>query len=151
MRTDARLIGQVLLMVLAGVLAAGLTGCSGATRIDGRVVPGPVGLAVVVDPGDERLLADGVPGVEVALLRDSATNAGGATIMTAVSDETGSFRFTLRRGQHPAGPVIVRTRGAAVYTSRSRAYLPRAGQKLLCTVMLQPESERDRTGPGDEQ
>lgn len=139
-RTDARVLGKLAPLIATIVAALTMTGCSGATRIDGRVVSGPVGLAVVVDQSDERLLEPGIPGVEVALLQDSST-AGGAVIATATSDEEGNFRMTLARGRHPGGQVIVRTRSDSIYTARSRAYLPRAGQRLLCTVMPRPESE----------
>ena len=137
-RTDARVFGRMM-MLAAVVVAFVQVGCAGATRIDGRVVAGSVGLAVVVDPGDERLSEPGIPGVEVALLRETNTTSGGAMITKAVSDEEGNFRFTLARGQHPAGAVIVRTRGEGVFTSRSRSYLPRGTQQLLCTVMTEPD------------
>lgn len=133
-RTDARVLG------LIALLAAALLqiGCSGATRVNGRVVSGPVGLAVAVDAGDERLQEPGIAGVEVALLRETSGSAG-SLITKAVTDEEGNFRMTLARGAHPGGAVIVRARGDAVYTSRSKAYLPRGNQVLLCTVMTRPD------------
>lgn len=140
-RTDARVLGKPVLFTLLLLAAAVQIGCRGATRIDGRVVSGPVGLAVVVDQSDERLLADGLSGVEVALLQDTSTTSG-AVIASTVSDEDGNFRFTLARGRHPGGSVIVRARGDTIYTARSRAYLPRAGQRLLCTVMTRPDTEQ---------
>tara|TARA_R110000782_G_scaffold20675_19_gene55912 strand:- start:15069 stop:15503 length:435 start_codon:yes stop_codon:yes gene_type:complete len=141
--TDARVFGRLTASLAMLAVALLQVGCSGSTRIDGRVVSGPVGLAVVVDPSDDRLSEPGIPGVEVALLRESSGSSGGAMITRAVSDEAGNFTFTLARGQHPAGPVSVRTRGDGVFTSRSRSYLPRGNQRLLCTVMTQPE----RGGP----
>jgi hypothetical protein len=85
-----------------------------------------------------RSKTPGLPGIEVALLRESSTSSG-AMITSAVSDDQGNFRMTLARGQHPGNAVIVRTRGDGVYTSRSRTYLPRGNQQLLCTVIAQPE------------
>lgn len=137
-RTDARVLIRTMTVLAIIILGTGLTGCAASTNFGGRVIPGSAGLAVVVDPSDERLETDGVPGVEVALLRSSASNSGGAVMMETVTDEEGNFSFTLGRGQHPGGPVLVRTRGPGVFTSRSRSYLPRGSQKLLCSVMLDP-------------
>lgn len=137
-RTDARGLIRTMTVLVSLVYASALTGCASSTRFDGRVIPGSTGLAVVVDPADERLKIPGVPGVEVALLRGSASNSGGAVIMETVTGEDGNFSFTLGRGQHPGGPIMVRTRGAGVFTSRSQTYLPRGSQKLLCSVMVDP-------------
>lgn len=137
--TDARVFGRLMAALAAIAMVALQIGCSGSTRVGGRVVSGSVGLAVVVDPSDDRLSEPGIPGVEVALLRESTSATGGAMITRAVSDDQGNFTFTLARGQHPAGPVIVRTRGDGVFTSRSRSYLPRGTQQLLCTVITQPD------------
>jgi hypothetical protein len=145
-RKDARVFGRTLSILALFAAAFALTGCSGATRIDGRVVTGPVGLAVVVDPTDERLSNPGVGGVEVALLRETSSNSG-SLITRTVTDEHGDFRFTLARGHHPGAAVIVRTRGDGIYTSRSRTYLPRGNQKLLCTVMAQPEASAPSSEP----
>lgn len=121
--------------VLATVLLAlTLVGCGGSIRFNGRVIPGPVGVATVVASDDERLSEPGVAGVEVALLR--ATSArGGGLVTRVVTDENGSFEVVLGRGEHPGGPVIVRVEGDAIFDARSRAYLPTAGQSLLCTVI----------------
>ncbi len=147
-RKDARVLGRII-PALAALAALIQIGCSGATRIDGRVIPGPVGLAVIVDPTDERLAQPGVAGVEVAMLRESASNSG-SMFMNTTTDEQGNFSFTLGRGQHPGGAVIIRTRGPGIYTARSRSYLPKGAQKLLCTVMLQPEARAPATdNPAD--
>ena len=147
-RTDARMLGKLAFVLAAVAAAFALSGCAGSTRIDGRVVSGPVGLAVVVDQTDERLAEPGVPGVEIALLQESST-AGGAVIATTTSDEDGNFRITLARGRHPGGQIVVRARGDAIYTARSRAYLPRGGQRLLCTVMPRPASQSRADEPRD--
>jgi hypothetical protein len=136
--TDARVMIRTMAVLVSFALASGLTGCSASTRFEGRVIPGSAGLAVVVDPGDDRLQIPGVPDVEVALLRSSASNSGGAVLLETVTDAEGNFSLTLGRGQHPGGPVLVRTRGPGVFTSRSRAFLPRGSQKLLCSVMIDP-------------
>ena len=138
--TDARVFGRLATLAAAIAVAMLQIGCSGSTRINGRVVSGPVGLAVVVDPSDDRLSEPGIPGVEVALLREAAGSSSGAMIARVVSDDEGNFTFTLAQGQHPGGPVTVRTRGEEVFTSRSRAYLPRGDQRLLCTVMTKPDA-----------
>ena len=135
--TDARVFGRSSRLAALFAAALLLVGCSGATRINGRVIEGPVGLAVVVEPSDERLANPGLPGIEVALLRETASTSA-AIITTAVTDEEGNFRMTLARGQHPGNAVIVRARGEGIYTSRSRAFLPRGNQQLLCTVIAQP-------------
>jgi hypothetical protein len=136
-RKDARVLGRIIPVLALALLVVAQIGCSGATRINGRVITGPVGLAVVVDPTDERLSQPGVPGVEVAMLRESASNSA-SMLMSTTTDEQGNFSFTLARGQHPGGAVIIRTRGPGIYTARSRSYLPKGTQKLLCTVMTQP-------------
>lgn len=134
-RTDAGVIGRIL-STLALMAALAAVGCRGNQTIRGKVIPGTVGLAVAADPGDERLELPGVEGIEVALLRDAGHGSpGGGVITKDVSDELGNFEITLRRGQHPAGPVIIRTQGPGVYLSRTRAYLPRGSQRLLCTVI----------------
>lgn len=135
--TDARVFGRTFHLAAALAAALFLVGCSGATRINGRVITGPTGLAVVVDPSDDRMKNPGLPGIEVALLRETATSSS-AMITSAVTDDQGNFRMTLARGQHPGNAVIVRTRGDGVYTARSRTYLPRGNQQLLCTVIAQP-------------
>lgn len=139
--TDARVFGRFIPVIALSAAVLFQLGCAGSTRIDGRVVTGPVGMAIIAEPGDERLESSGVPGVEVALLRET-TSSGGALITQTVTDEEGNFRMTLARGKHPGNAVIVRTRGDGIYTSRSRSYLPRGSQKLLCTVIPQPPSER---------
>ncbi len=136
-RKDARVLGRIIPVLVIALLALAQIGCSGATRVHGRVVTGPVGLAVIVDPTDERLTQPGVPGVEVAMLRESASNSG-SMLMSTTTDEQGNFMFTIARGQHPGGAVIIRTRGPGIYTARSRSYLPTGNRKLLCTVMPQP-------------
>lgn len=137
-RTDARVLSRTMTVLAALALIPMLAACQASTKFGGRVIPGSAGLAVVVDPGDDRLDVPGVPDIEVALLRSSASNSGGSVMMETVTDADGNFTFTLGRGQHPGGPVLVRTRGPGVFTSRSRAYLPRGSQKLLCSVMLDP-------------
>lgn len=143
-RTDARVLIRTMTVMLSIFFVSGLSGCSGSTKFGGRVIPGSAGLAVVVDPGDERLTTPGVPDIEVALLRGSASNAAGAVMMETVTDSDGNFSFTLGRGQHPGGPVLVRTRGPGIFISRSRTYLPRGSQRLLCSVM--PDPGRPTTG-----
>jgi hypothetical protein len=136
-RKDARVPGRIIPALALALIALVQIGCSGATRINGRVVKGPVGLAVIVDPTDERLSEPGVPGAEVAMLRETASNSG-SMLLSTTADEEGNFTFTLARGQHPGGAVIIRTRGPGIYTARSRTYLPKGNQVLLCTVMPQP-------------
>ncbi|MEA5522312.1 hypothetical protein [Limnoraphis robusta] len=136
-RKDARVLGRIIPALTIALIALVQIGCSGSTRIKGRVITGPVGLAVIVDPTDERLANPGVPGVEVAMLRESASNSG-SMLMNTTTDEEGNFSFSLARGQHPGGAVIIRTRGPGIYTARSRSYLPKGNQVLLCTVMPQP-------------
>lgn len=144
-RKDARVLGRTIPALALALIALVQIGCSGATRIQGRVIPGPVGLAVVVDPTDERLTQPGIPGVEVAMLRESASNSA-SMLMNTTTDEEGNFTFTLARGQHPGGPVIIRTRGPGIYTARSRTYLPQGAQQLLCTAMPQPSTAPPATG-----
>ncbi len=144
-RKDARVLGRIIPLLAIALFTVAQIGCSGATRINGRVITGPVGLAVIVDPTDERLTLPGVPNVEVAMLRESASNSG-SMLMSTTTDDQGNFMFTLARGQHPGGAVIIRTRGPGIYTARSRSYLPKGNQKLLCTVMAQPTSSGPATG-----
>lgn len=144
-RKDARVLGRIIPALALALITLVQVGCSGATRIHGRVITGPVGLAVVVDPTDERLTRPGIPGVEVAMLRESASNSA-SMLMSTTTDEEGNFIFTLARGQHPGGAVIIRTRGPDIYTARSRTYLPKGGRKLLCTAMPQPASIPPATG-----
>ena len=144
-RKDPRVLGRAIPALALALIALLQIGCSGATRIQGRVIPGPVGLAVVVDPTDERLTQPGIPGVEVAMLRESASNSA-SMLMNTTTDDVGNFTFTLARGQHPGGAVIIRTRGPGIYTARSRTYLPQGAQKLLCTAMPQPTNIPPATG-----
>lgn len=140
-RKDARVSGLNCLKTLLALCCLALAACSGSTRVTGKVVHGPVGLAVVVDPGDERLDKPGIPAAEVALLRDTGPgSAGGAVIVKSVSDEAGNFTLTLAKGQHPGGAVMVRVKGEGFFLSRSRAFLPRGTQQLLCTVIEQKEA-----------
>lgn len=110
-----------------------LVGCAGTMKIKGRVVGGPVGVAVVVDHDDERLSEAGIAGVDVSLLREDGGSAG--LIAKGLSDAEGNFVISLRQGQHPGGAVVVRTKGDGVFTARSRTFLPSGDQRLLCTVI----------------
>ena len=93
-RKDASVLGRAIPALAPALIALLQIGCSGATRIQGRVIPGPVGLAVVVDPTDERLTQPGIPGVEVAMLRESASNSASMRkpdFGKVVVDETDEF------------------------------------------------------------
>ncbi len=137
-RKDARMTRSPLLIALAAA-AMLLVGCGGTSKIRGKVVPGPVGVATVVASDDERLENPGLAGVEVALLRDAGPRGGGV-IAKVVSDETGSFEIPLGRGQHPGGAVVVRVQGDSVFSAHTRSFLPSGGQHLLCTAVERTKS-----------
>lgn len=115
-----------------------MTGCGGSLIFQGRVIPGRAGVATVVANDDERLTEEGIPGVEVAFLRDSGSRGSGL-IAKATTDEFGDFEIVLGRGQHPAKAVMVRVTGESIFDARTRSFLPSVGQKLLCPVIPRKE------------
>lgn len=133
--TTARIIQTFLACASILLVACGQS----SLRLHGRVIPGRAAVSSVVASDDERLLEPGVPGVEVAMLRDSGPRGGGLITKTT-TDEFGDFEIILGRGQHPGGAVMIRVTGDDIFDARSRTFLPSAGQKLLCPVIVRSDA-----------
>lgn len=126
--------------LLASVLIAGLlAGCGGRDVILGRVIAGPVGQSVAAAPGDERFSEPGIPEATVTVLHKGGSVSQGKGVFTsAVSDEQGNFELVFAGGQYPRDAVEIRVSGDGIFTSRSQAFLPNEGEKLLSVVITRP-------------
>jgi hypothetical protein len=144
----SRIFLRATLLAFLAVALTGLVGCkSSPTRINGRVIQGTVGQAIVVGPNDVRLEDQGIPGVDVVVLHAGGSVARGRGVVgTATTDELGDFEIKIPGGKHPANSVIVRVKGEWVFSSRSQTYLPTNSQHLLCTVIT-----RDGYTPPDQE
>lgn len=120
--------------ITACCLLSLLAGCGGIT-VRGTVVGSPIGRAVVVDERDERLSEQGIPGVELKIVRvGSETSGGVAPLATAVSDGSGNFSMRLRDADKVRGPVVILTEGDGTLRTSTRIYPPRQGQAVLVNV-----------------
>ena len=127
------------LVGLAGTLAVSASGCAASRAVQGRVLPGPAGIATVVQANDPRLSEPGLGGVEIRLTDGSG---GMGSVAHAVSREDGSFSLrvsesamTRRLGLHAESDAIIAFHGTA--------HLPMDDRRLL--VIVQP---REQAGDG---
>ncbi len=124
-----------------------LCGCKDYA-LQGRVVQGPASYAMVVDAGDPRLAADGIPGVTVRLQLEPGTLQR-ETMAHEVSDQDGAFSLPVDKAG--AGFLIFEAGVLARRPGYTPAYgvfrLPRKSKRLL--VMMAPG--QDSQPPDDEQ
>ena len=113
-------------LTLALLAALVLTGCA-TDAVTGRVIEGPAGIAVVVDPTDERLVQPGVPDVVV-----DARTLTGHVICTATSDGHGAFTLPVPRGQ--TGQFEISVDDERFPDVHTRIYRPTDGRRLLVIV-----------------
>ncbi len=121
------------------LLACLMAGCGGRDVIRGRVIAGPVGQSVAAAPADERFTETGIPGATVTVLHKGGSAAQGRGVYTsATTDEYGDFELVFAGGEYPRDAVEIRVDGDGIFTSRSQAFLPKQGDRLLCVVILRP-------------
>ena len=128
--------------LLSGVLIAVLlVGCGsgGKSIIAGRIISGPVGQSVSASPEDERFENRGIPGVDVFILaKNGSSSRGRGVYAKATSDDWGNFEISFAGGHYPRDAIQVRVKGEGIFTSKSIAFLPPEGDKLLCVVITRP-------------
>lgn len=129
-------IGPLLASLL---LACLMVGCGGRDVIKGRVIAGPVGQSVAAAPADERFAETGIPGAKITVLHKGGSAAQGRGVYTsATSDQYGNFELVFAGGAYPRDAVEIRVDGDGIFTSRSQAFLPKEGDRLLCVVIARP-------------
>lgn len=121
-------------------LGFGLGGCETSRTVSGKVLPGPTGVATVVQENDPRLEEPGVGGVDVRI-SDGATGLGSVAQTTTAPDGAFSLRvperaMTRRLEVLAEGEDIVRFRGSS--------FLPMDGRRLLIFVERRGAAERER-------
>ncbi len=105
--------------------------------LQGRVVHGPASYAMVVDAGDPRLAAEGIPGVTVRLQLEPGTLQR-ETVASEVSDQDGAFSLPVDKAG--AGFLIFEAGVLARRAGFTPAYgvfrLPKKSKRLL--IMMTP-------------
>ncbi len=108
----------------------------GSTRYIGKVVPGQVGRSIILSDTDDRINnKPGIAGLQVTLFNESRSGQAPSQIARTTTDENGDFRFSVPAKNTPKGTVVVRVTGDAIYSARSKTYLPRQSQVMLFTVV----------------
>ena len=106
MTTTARLL--LIGLFLAGVTA--LTACA-KPRLEGLVIPGPIGVVAVIDSDDTRLDQVGIPGAHVRV----SLTGNDRTLVDTTTDEEGRFSIPTTGDRMARGTVrvIVQAEGYA--------------------------------------
>jgi hypothetical protein len=129
---------------MLGVLAlafASLPGCS-SPRLEGVVVPGPIGVVAVIDGDDTRLDQVGIP---FAHVRVSLTG-NGRTLIDTHTDEEGRFSVPTSGEQMARGTirVVVEADG---YARVDKTVPLRSFYRSLYIVMIQGPGQRRTVEP----
>ena len=109
------LTNRIAIAVLLLVSLFVFVGCGsrGQTTINGRIISGTVGQAVTVGATDERLKAEGLPGLDIAVLSKGGSVARGRGVFAkATSDELGDFKLVFPSGTFPSDAVEHRGQAA---------------------------------------
>lgn len=132
---------RLLVLSLALMTCLTLVGCGsgGKTFVRGRVITGSVGQAVSVTPSDQRLKEEGLPAMEVVVMRRGGSSTQGRGVYArATSDELGDFELVFPSGTFPSDSVLIQVTGDGIFTARSSTFMPTQGGSLLCIVIPRP-------------
>lgn len=134
-------------MTLLGVLALAimlLPACS-TPRLEGVVIPGPIGVVAVIDRDDTRLDQVGIP---FAHVRVSLTG-NGRTLVDTETDEDGRFSIPTSGSQMARGTVrvIVEAEG---YSRVDKTVPLRSFYRSLYITMIQGPGQRRTVDPQPE-
>jgi len=113
-------------LVLAALAALLFAGCT-SNAVKGRVIEGPAGVAVAVDPTDERLAQPGVSGVVV-----DARSLTGRSIDSATSGSEGEFTLTIPPGY--TGQLEIVVQDDRFPDIRTRLFRPTQDRQLLVVL-----------------
>ncbi|MEQ9095973.1 MAG: carboxypeptidase-like regulatory domain-containing protein [Phycisphaerales bacterium] len=93
---------RVLLLSLLALTAIVLPGCQ-TPRLEGVVIPGPLGVVAVIDRDDTRLDQVGIPDAHVRV----SLTGNGRTLVDTTTDEEGRFSVPTSGDQMARGTVRV--------------------------------------------
>lgn len=127
-------------VTLLGVLALAttlLTACS-TPRLEGVVIPGPIGVVAVIDRDDTRLDQVGIP---FAHVRVSLTG-NGRTLVDTETDEDGRFSVPTSGSQMARGTVRVIVEADGYSRVDKTVPLRTFGRSLYITMIQGPGQRR---------
>lgn len=102
MTNPARVLLLGVLMACALVLTGVLTGCA-KPRLEGVVVPGPIGVVAVIEGDDTRLEQVGIPDAHVRV----SLTGNGRTLVDTRTDDEGRFSVPTTGSNMARGTVRV--------------------------------------------
>lgn len=135
---------RALLLFGAALLTALLAGCH-TPRLEGVVIPGPLGVVAVIDRDDTRLDQVGIPDAHVRV----SLTGNGRTLVDTRTDEDGRFSVPTSGDQMARGTVRVSVEAEGYARVDKTVPLRSFYRSLYITMVQMPgATRRDASTPG---
>ncbi|MEQ8843401.1 MAG: carboxypeptidase-like regulatory domain-containing protein [Phycisphaerales bacterium] len=134
---------RVLLLGVLMACAFVLTACN-KPRLEGVVIPGPIGVVAVIDRDDTRLDQVGIPEARVRV----SLTGNGRTLVDTVTDEEGRFSVPTTGSNMARGTVRVIVEADGFARVDRTVPLRSFYRSLYITMVEMPGGERDRARVG---
>lgn len=135
---------RVLLLSVVALATVVLPGCQ-TPRLEGVVIPGPLGVVAVIDGDDTRLDQVGIPDAHVRV----SLTGNGRTLVDTTTDEDGRFSVPTSGNQMARGTVRVVVEVDGYARVDKTVPLRSFGRSLYITMVQVPGATRRDTAPPD--
>lgn len=131
-------------LLLIGLLLAGVTALTACAkpRLEGLVIPGPIGVVAVIDGDDTRLDQVGIPEARVRI----SLTGNRRTLVDTVTDEDGRFSVPTTGARMARGTIRVIVEADGYARVDKTVPLRSFYRSLYITMVEAPGSSRDDAG-----
>lgn len=119
--------------VVASIFGAVLGACESG-KINGRVIPGPGSVVMVIDDNDPRVKNEGIAGTNIVVRRSAGEGQNGSIVASGVSEASGEFRLPLSDLDAERHELVLTATTPDKRVSKGRIFFPAPGKQVLVVV-----------------